>query len=73
MLVTRRRHRLSHWLNRLKDAGKRFAAEHLRDLLPPITLKLVLLALLGVLLFLCGLVYGAWLIVRFRYRDPHVG
>ncbi len=73
MLVTRRRHRLSHWLERLKDAVKPAAAARLRALLPPITPKLILLALLGVLLFLCGLVYGAWLIVRFRYRDPHVG
>jgi hypothetical protein len=37
-----------------------------RALLPPITLRLILRALLGVLLFLCGIVLGAWLIFRFR-------
>ena len=41
-------------------------ARGLRALLPPITLRLILRALLGVLLFLCGIVLGAWLIFRFR-------
>ena len=41
-------------------------APQVRDLLPPITLRLILRALLGVLLFLCGIVLGAWLIFRFR-------
>lgn len=41
-------------------------APQLRGLLPPITLRLILRALLGVLLFLCGIVLGAWLIFRFR-------
>jgi hypothetical protein len=31
---------------------------------------LVFLAFLGVLLFLCGIVYGVWQIVRYRRRDP---
>jgi hypothetical protein len=41
-------------------------ARELRALLPPITLRLILRALLGVLLFFCGIVLGAWLIFRFR-------
>lgn len=41
-------------------------ARGLRALLPPITLQLILRALLGVLLFFCGIVLGAWLIFRFR-------
>ncbi len=45
----------------------------LRALLPPITPMFILLALLGVLLFLCGLVYGVWLIIRFRHRHPEGG
>lgn len=42
----------------------------LRSLLPPITLKLIFRALLGVLLFFCGIVLGAWLIFRYRRHDP---
>jgi len=41
-------------------------APQLRGLLPPITPQLILRALLGALLFLCGIVLGAWLIFRFR-------
>ena len=41
-------------------------APQLRELLPPITPRLILRALLGALLFLCGIVLGAWLIFRFR-------
>jgi hypothetical protein len=41
-------------------------APQLRALLPPITPRLIFRALLGVLLFLCGIVLGAWLIFRFR-------
>jgi len=40
-------------------------AQQLRAL-PPITLRLIFRALLGVLIFLCGIVLGAWLIFRFR-------
>jgi hypothetical protein len=42
------------------------AASQLRTLTPPVTPKLILLAILGVLLFLCGIVYGVWQIIRFR-------
>jgi hypothetical protein len=38
----------------------------LRGLLPPITPRLIFRALLGALLFLWGIVLGAWLIFRFR-------
>lgn len=41
-------------------------ARELRALLPPINLRLIFRALLGVLLFFCGIVLGAWLIFRFR-------
>ena len=41
-------------------------APDLRALLPPITPRLILRALLGVLLFFCGIGLGAWLIFRFR-------
>ena len=58
---------------RLKDAVKSAAAEGLRALIPRITLRLILLALLGVLLFLCGLIYGVWLIIRYRHHDPAIG
>ena len=41
-------------------------ARQLRALLPPITPLLIFRAFLGVLLFLCGIVLGAWVILRFR-------
>jgi hypothetical protein len=44
---------------------RKIAARQLRTLIP-VTPKLILLAILGVLLFLCGIVYGVWLIIRFR-------
>lgn len=40
----------------------------LRALLPPITIGFVLRALLGALLFLCGILYARWLIFRVRRR-----
>ena len=71
--MTRGRHRPLHGFGRLKDAVKSAAAQRLRALLPRITPRLILLGLLGVLLFLCGLAYGIWLIIRFRHRDPGIG
>lgn len=38
----------------------------LRALLPPLTPGVIFRALLGVLLFFSGIVWGAWLILRFR-------
>ena len=49
------------------------AARQLRSLLPPVTPKLILLAILGMLLFLCGIVYGVWLIIRFRRQHADGG
>ena len=43
------------------------AGRQLRALIPPITPRLIFRALLGVLLFFCGIVFGAWLIIRFRH------
>jgi hypothetical protein len=42
----------------------------LRSLLPPVTLRVILRALLGVLLFFCGIALGAWLIFRYRRQLP---
>jgi len=42
------------------------AGRQLRALIPPITPRVVFRALLGVLLFFCGIVFGVWLIIRFR-------
>ena len=40
----------------------------LRALIPPMTAKIIFRALLGVVLFFCGIVFGVWLIIRFRRR-----
>ena len=45
------------------------AAKPLRALIPPITPGLILRALLGLILFFCGIVFGVWLIIRFRRLD----
>jgi hypothetical protein len=42
------------------------AGQRLRALIPPITPRVIFRALLGILLFFCGIVFGAWLIIRFR-------
>ena len=44
------------------------ALGRLRAQIPPVTPRLLLRALLGALLFFCGIVSGAWLIIRFRRR-----
>lgn len=48
------------------DAQQGQPAQQLRSLRPPITPKLIFRVLLGVLLFFCGIVFGVWLIIRFR-------
>jgi hypothetical protein len=48
------------------SAGRVNDAQQLRGLLPPITLRFIARALLGVLMFLCGIALGAWLIFRSR-------
>lgn len=45
------------------------AAKQLRALIPPLTPGLILRALLGVVLFFGGIVFGVWLIIRFRRLD----
>jgi hypothetical protein len=42
------------------------AGQQLRALKPQMTPRVIFRALLGVLLFFCGIVFGAWLIIRFR-------
>jgi hypothetical protein len=59
------RNTLRSWGNALAAAARR----HLRALLPPLTPKLILLALFGVLLFFCGIVWGVWLIFRYRREE----
>jgi len=45
------------------------AAKQSRALIPPITPRLILRALLGLVLFFSGIVLGVWLIIRFRRLD----
>ena len=45
------------------------AAKQPHALIPPMTPGLILRALLGVILFFCGIVFGVWLIIRFRRLD----
>lgn len=45
------------------------AKQQLRALIPPMTPGFILRALLGVILFFCGIVFGVWLIIRFRRLD----
>jgi hypothetical protein len=42
------------------------AGKQLRALMPPITPGVFFRALGGILLFLCGIVLGVWLIIRTR-------
>ena len=42
------------------------AAGRQQRALIPMTPRVIFRALLGVLLFFCGIVFGAWLIIRFR-------
>jgi hypothetical protein len=45
----------------------------LRALIPPITPGFILRALLGLVLFFIGIVFGVWLIIRFRGLDRAPG
>jgi len=42
------------------------AGPQLRAPIAPVTPRVIFRALLGVLLFFCGIVFGVWLIIRFR-------
>jgi hypothetical protein len=64
MTSTRRRMR-----SKLRSRGYLMGAaagRGLRALIPLITPRVIFRALLGVLLFCCGIVFGVWLIIRFR-------
>jgi hypothetical protein len=49
------------------------AGRQLRALILPMTPRVIFRALLGVLLFFCGIVFGVWLIIRFRRRIQDSG
>ena len=53
---------------RLKESAKAAGMAVFQAVRTPITPMLVLRALLGVLLFLFGIVAGVWLIIRYRRR-----
>lgn len=50
-------------------AAARSTASKLRALIPPLTPRFILRALLGLVLFFCGIIFGVWLIIRFRRLD----
>ena len=54
--------RLRSWGDMMRTA----AGKQLRALMPPITPGVFFRALGGILLFLCGIVLGVWLIIRTR-------
>lgn len=63
-------------IGQLEGAEQGEPAQQPRSLLPPMTARMIFRALLGVLLFFCGIVFGAWLIFRFRrhieeHNEPH--
>ena len=51
-----------------REAQQGQPEQQLRSLTPPTIPRVILRALLGVLIFFCGIVFGAWLIIRFRRR-----
>ena len=53
-------------IGQLEGAEQGEPAQQPRSLLPLMTARVIFRALLGVLLFLCGIVLGVWLIFRFR-------
>jgi len=60
-------------LDKLRSLGSAMGAairRNLRALLPPITPGLFFRALLGVLLFFCGIIAGIWIIIRYRRSSP---
>lgn len=54
-----------HTRRKLEPGAFAVAARRLLALIPR-TPTTILRALLGVLLFFCGIIFGAWLIIRFR-------
>lgn len=61
----RLRRKLRSWGYRIRMAAQR----QLRALMPPITPAVFFRALAGVLLFLCGIVLGVWVIIRYRRQE----
>ena len=59
-------------IGQLEGAEQGEPAQQPRSLLPPMTARMIFRALLGVLLFFCGIVFGAWLIIRFRRHSEDV-
>jgi hypothetical protein len=56
------RSKLRSWGNTMGTA----AGRQLRALMPPITPGVIFRALVGILLFFCGIVLGVWIIIRYR-------
>jgi hypothetical protein len=56
------RNKLRSWGDMMGTAARK----QLRALMPPITPGVFFRALGGILLFLCGIVLGVWLIIRTR-------
>lgn len=59
------------WIVPVMQAEPAAAGRKLRALIPPMSPKVIFRALLGVLLFFCGIVFGVWLIIRFRRHVQH--
>lgn len=55
---------------RLRNSVKSAGVKVFQAIRPPITPALILRALLGVLLFVLGILGGVWLIIRYRRRLP---
>jgi hypothetical protein len=66
--MTGRGHRTRSKLRSLGYVMGAAAGRQIRALIPPITPRVILRALFGILLFLCGILFGLWLLIRFRRR-----
>jgi hypothetical protein len=64
--MTGGKHRLLDKLRSWVYLAGAATGRQLRALMPPTTAKVFFRALLGVLLFFCGIVFGVWLIIRLR-------
>jgi hypothetical protein len=63
------KNKLRSWGDRIGTAAK----SQLRALMPPITPGVIFWALVGVLLFFCGIIYGVWIIIRSRRQSQGGG
>lgn len=50
----------------LTDDMKSAVTVFIKAIRPPITPMLILKALLGIVLFFAGIIFGVWLIIRYR-------